>query len=87
MSNTNGHMPAMPQSALELLGKLEPIGVKSVLDSFGGLTKREHFAAMAMQGLLSNNVITDHEDNIAPNWVAKAALLQADTLLKALEES
>ena len=47
---------------------------------YPGLTKREYFAAMAMQGLLSN-----------PNWIlndayaAKAAIQEADALLKQLE--
>lgn len=45
-----------------------------------GLTKREYFAAMAMQGILAN-----------PNWAmneayaAEAAIAEADKLLKHLE--
>lgn len=50
-----------------------------------GLTKREHFAGLAMQGLLSNNLIIGHgSDEI--QWVAKHAILQADELLKQLEK-
>lgn len=47
---------------------------------FLGITKREYFAAMAMQGLLSN-----------PNWdydkqyAAEYAIHEADQLLNALE--
>lgn len=53
-----------------------------------GLTKREYFAAMAMQGILSN-------PSLCPNWpsirieretLAIEAAKQADALLKALEE-
>jgi len=45
-----------------------------------GLTKREYFAAVAMQGILAN-----------PNWImsedyaANAALVEADKLLEQLE--
>ena len=44
-----------------------------------GLTKREHFAVMAMLGLLS------HDGNMRD--AATEAVKQADALLKALEES
>lgn len=47
-----------------------------------GLTKREYFAAMAMQGIVAN-VCTDinHQEN------AKEAVIHADALIKALNES
>lgn len=49
-------------------------------DIFYGLTKREYFAAMAMQGLMSNSrVIVNDIDNI------KQCILIADELLKQLE--
>ena len=44
-----------------------------------GLTKREHFAAMAMLGMLS------HDGNMRD--AATEAVKQADALLKALEEA
>lgn len=48
-----------------------------------GLTKREHFAAMAMQGLCANSC----ENSPAGLWdvVAADAVKAADSLLKALE--
>lgn len=50
---------------------------------FAGLTKRELFAAMAMQGLLSN------PDELISQWdeetVAVSAKRHADALLAALE--
>ena len=50
-------------------------------DVYLGLTKREHFAAMAMQGMLAN---TDSKD-----WsmleVCADSISYADSLLKALE--
>lgn len=42
----------------------------------GGLTKREYFAAMAMQGLATKNLDCDD--------VAKIAVLYSDSLLKQL---
>ncbi len=48
----------------------------------GGLTKRELFAAMAMQGLAGADITSDK------NWhdrVAECAVLQAEALIKALE--
>lgn len=48
-----------------------------------GLTKREHFAAMAMQGLLSNPYLSENKaDKIAYN-----ALINADELLLTLENN
>lgn len=48
---------------------------------YSGLTKREYFAAMAMQGILS-----DASNGIAPNWgrLAQDSLCAADALIKAL---
>lgn len=53
-----------------------------------GLTKREYFAAMAMQGLLS---IHDDTNGIVPNesnliYMAGLSVKAADTLLKELEK-
>lgn len=56
-------------------------------------TKREHFAAIAMQGLLSNPAIFQPNDfkEVADGIrggarIAKVAEIHADALLKALEE-
>lgn len=52
---------------------------------YGGLTKREHFAGLAMQGIIaSGNIVENDESKIAPG-VALAAVLYADALLEALE--
>lgn len=48
-----------------------------------GLTKREYFAAMAMQGILSNHMLIDSSEW---DWVAKNAVKQADELLKQLSD-
>lgn len=47
---------------------------------YGGLTKREYFAAMAMQGLLAQNGY-DRFDSLAID-----AVQQADALLEELEK-
>lgn len=56
-----------------------------------GLTKREYFAAMAMQGLLSNpDWMREHEGKkylLPPEVVAEVAIDKANALLKALEDS
>jgi len=78
----NGGMPAMPlpiaMSEQECLTVNDYEGNKES----GGLTKREHFAGLAMQGILSNN------DWIAVGWedTARRAINAADTLLKELEK-
>ena len=45
-----------------------------------GLTKREYFAGLAMQGLLANENLSATEQD-----VAKASVILADELLKQLE--
>ena len=48
-----------------------------------GLTKREYFAAMAMQGIMNNSVPKSYEQTqVISFWAVK----QADALLKTLEE-
>lgn len=49
-----------------------------------GLTKREYFASMAMQGLLSGNAI-DEKFSSGVDTVAKFAIEYTDELLKQLE--
>lgn len=83
MTIKNGDLPAMPLAngadgtpwTARDLGNPEQVI---------GLTKREYFAAMAMQGILSNGVdFTLHEDKD----VAAAAVLHADLLLTELERT
>ena len=54
-------------------------------DMIPGLTKREYFAAMAMQGLLGNNIVKDLD--LAKEMIAADALVYADELLKQLESN
>lgn len=48
-----------------------------------GLTKREYFAAMAMQGYISCREF----DNLSEEQLAMCSVVQADALIKALNES
>jgi hypothetical protein len=50
-----------------------------------GLTKREYFAAKAMQGIFASNAEHDHKDEHIFDAVAEAAYKQADAMLKARE--
>jgi len=78
---TNADMPAMPFSSTQLINGDVECGAT-------GLTKREHFAAMALQGLLSNPATGDSSlwDN-APEWanqMTSSAVEFADALLAEL---
>lgn len=68
----NADLPAIPQNRSDL-----PTG----------LTKREHFAAMAMQGLLSSASDSNGEwTNCGVDNVASEAVMFADALLAELEK-
>jgi len=67
----NSDQPAMPPNA----------GWRDNEEIARGLTKREHFAAMAMQGILATS------PDFREGSVAKYAVQQADSLLKALDET
>ena len=49
----------------------------------GGLTKREYFAAMAMQGMFTNELLAGSEENV---HIAKDAVNAADALISALNQ-
>ncbi len=86
MKTDNGSMPAMPNP--KQYGKRG--GILNLNDISGaGLTKREHFAAMAMQAFASNResmvlLASSRGDDIC-DAVALASIEFADALLKALE--
>lgn len=59
-------------------------------NDYNGLTKREHFASLAMQGLLTiydsseTSPIYPNEGNV--KYMAKLAIVAADALLEELEK-
>ena len=57
-------------------------------DTSLGLTKREYFSVLAMQGLLANcngGMTSGGSRTFSPNEISKLAVLHADELLKQLE--
>ena len=48
-----------------------------------GLSKREYFAVLAMQGMLSNHTIID---SIHWEWIATESVKQSDALIKELNK-
>lgn len=79
----NAEQPAFPRAGSEHTNLADHI----THEPTEGLTKREYFAAMAMQGMVKDIVWQDsvtgeiHSDD----YVAKVAVLVADALLKQLE--
>jgi len=71
---SNADMPAMPHDIV--FGKGYPLNYDPT-----GLTKREHFAGLAMQGVMANE-----EEYRTWSDLAKDSLAAADALLKALEQ-
>ena len=69
----NANMPAMPHDIV--FGKGYPLNNEPT-----GLTKREHFAGLAMQGLLAQS-----DGPRSVKEMAFESLAVADALLKALE--
>ena len=67
----NSDMPAMPHTEYDKDGNLP-----------AGLTKREHFAGLAMQSLLA----ADTQEIHSSGFIARQATVVADALLAALEQ-
>lgn len=89
LTMNNGNMPAMPTKGgmmfylpKELKGEVDEVAAE-IGKNYQGLTKREHFAAMAMQGMVS----TVSDGHVAYEVLASDAVRLADALLKALENN
>jgi len=74
----NADMPAMPIE-INGYGQYAP-------EAHTGLTKREHFAAMAMQRWLARCANVPHHAQLDPEAMASVAVSMADALLKELEK-
>ena len=80
----NGDKPINPIVQEENIGQ----GGKILMCTEYGLTKREHYAGLAMQGLLANcngGMTSGGSRTFSPNEISKLAVLHADELLKQLE--
>lgn len=79
MSNNNGDMPAMPARMI-----VQKTSTMAISEPTLGFTKREHFAAMAMQGLLSNPGL-NNGNGMTGSDITIWAVQAADSLLEALD--
>ena len=77
----NADMPAMPTPE-DLDGYYRDPKACKFFMPFMGLTKREHFAGLAMQGVLSS----DANLEMSPKEIATISVEQADVLLAELEK-
>ena len=76
----NGKQQAFPSTRKYIDGNTEVINIQF------GLTKREYFAAMAMQGILGNNRELDSLGG-SPIKISKHCIEMADILLFELEKT
>lgn len=74
MSNTNADTPAFPFIGTDSSGYTTALAT--------GLSKREHFAGLAMQGLLANKRSMDITDDA----LTEVAIAFADRLITALNK-
>ncbi|MEI8280820.1 MAG: hypothetical protein WCG75_00300 [Armatimonadota bacterium] len=85
----NANQPAFPQH-----GWAKDPEILARMELQKGLTKREYFSAMAMQGLLANpnfctlttEWVCEAAAQHATKWVCEAAAQHADALLAELEK-
>lgn len=77
MTIKNGDLPAMP-----ITPRVDYMHIKDK-PYCNGMTKREQFAAMAMQGLLAKH----GDDDYQCDQIASYAVAHADALLKELERT
>lgn len=81
----NGDMPATPTPYMDMANMSGELHCDNT-----GLTKREKFAAMAMQGFLSNSVMGDCDLHENPTgWIkdiTESSIEFADALLSKLEK-
>lgn len=77
MPTENKNMPAFPME------KAFNQSESGFTQKFG-LTKREWFAGMAMQGICANQSSVDNNSNTSHEWAATKAVAIADEILKQL---
>ena len=77
----NAYMPAAPTPIYDMNGEVQAVQTGNNEWQSLGLTKREHFAAMAMQAMVS----TVRSGDVNFDLVASDAVEMANALLKALE--
>jgi hypothetical protein len=75
MLNENGH----PLHASHVCWDNKPL--------VSGLSKREHFAGLAMQGILSNHLLIENLECGSVDWLVDNAEIVADAILAELDKS
>ena len=85
----NGDMPAMPVDTGQLYEVASGCDADGFTNAALGIKKREYFAVMAMQGMLSNSKTDEFQPASGCHYkfLANLAVKQADALLNALEEN
>lgn len=73
----NGKKPAFSVALMDNGNATHPVAM--------GLTKREYFAAIAMQGLLACPNLSEEKGEVTNQIIANESVYLADRLLKALE--
>lgn len=74
-----GYEPAMPIDGNHLEGGFN--------QPYAGLTIRQHFAAMAMHGLLANSaIVTGTKETITVHALTESAVYYADALIYELNK-
>lgn len=82
----NRDLPAMPVPEEVYAEWVDGTDTRKGTIECSGLTKREHFAAMTMQGIISSGNLPNESPDIMVPEVSKAAIRYADAMLKALAE-
>lgn len=86
--STNGSDGAFPHiygnSSANSIGSLQSVQI----NSSGGMSKREWFAGMALQGFLTNlSKMGENIGRLTPQFLANQSVLTADAIVKELQKS
>ena len=85
----NGDKPINPSTSIKISDtEFFEYNLPNQERQYSGLTKREHYAGLAMQGLLANSyggMTSGGSRTFSPNEISKLAVIHADELLKQLE--
>lgn len=85
---TDGNASANPEIITETAYCGDQLRYFDNTYSYGGLTKREYFAAMALQGLLAHDpVVSIHGEESLGERMANWSVVYADALIEALNKT
>ena len=83
---TNPNDPAFPQTIPVMDTSSGSVAYKIGEQFIPGLTKREYFAGLAMQGAITLKLPAKDAELMMPESVAKACVFLADALIKELNK-